>query len=196
DHAESRADLLVSDQQTGVIVTKSDLRRQIAQWRKLVLRVERELSAHAPVTEQKRIVPVILQSGPADLAVFGHILVGNEECKELARGVSAGFEAGFDGVGAARTRAGLMRQAGDQTGARMGAILSGEDRDVGFAAEQLRLMPAIKKCRVDDGTGRPEVLPADGKAAVAQSLALALSTLFLQQVIRRAKVRAVARHVE
>src|SRR5215475_3135224 len=56
DRAETRADLLIGDQQAGVIVTQSDLRRQIAQWRKLVLRVERELSAHAPVTKQKRIV--------------------------------------------------------------------------------------------------------------------------------------------
>src|SRR5262245_54699408 len=138
--AEARAELLIGYEQAAAVVAQTDLQRQIARRRKLVLRVERKLSPRAAVAEDERIVAVEIQRHIADLTLFGHILIGNVEGEELSRGDAAHFNAGLERVTAAHVRAGhlragLMRQAGDQTRASVRAILLGENRDVIFAPE-------------------------------------------------------------
>src|SRR5262252_1705119 len=133
--AEARAELLIGYEQAAAVVAQTDLQRQVARRRKLVLRVERKLSPRAAVAEDERVVAVEIQRHIADLTLFGHVLVGNVEGEELSRGDTAHFNAGLERVSAAPMLAGLMRQAGDQTCASVRAILLGEDRDVIFAPE-------------------------------------------------------------
>src|SRR5262245_56738522 len=130
DCAKARAELLIGYEQIAAVVAQTDLQRQVARGRKLVLRVERKLSPRAAVAEDERVIAVELQRLMADLAPLGDFLVGDVESEELSRGDAARFDAGLE-----RVSANLTRQAGDQTCAGVSAILLGEDRDVVFASE-------------------------------------------------------------
>src|SRR5215475_14070893 len=57
-------------------------------------------------------------------------------------------------------------------------------------------MPAMEGREIADGSICKEALPAYRNAVVAQFLPLSLPELFLQRVIRNAKIRAVGGHVE
>src|SRR5262249_44084853 len=130
DGPDSRADLLIPDQQVRTIVAQPGAHTEIFEWRESVLHVPGDLASYLPVLKHERVLQIKCLCGLADLTSFRFLFVSDRECEKLSYADASKLRACLESVSLVK-----MRNARDESLPHMSAILCGHNRGRLLVAE-------------------------------------------------------------